>query len=160
MKKMFFVLVVVGIVIFFGCGKNLPDTPACTNLSPNADSSALLQYAHDSSIQVTRDSSGIFYRIIDSGNNLKPIFSSNIRVNYVVRTMSGYIIDSASNSNLNGVGLYGLIPAWQIGLPKIGVGGEIIMLVPSALAYGCAGYPPVVPSNTPLYFDVKLLQVN
>jgi FKBP-type peptidyl-prolyl cis-trans isomerase FkpA len=74
--------------------------------------------------------------------------------------MSGYIIDSASNSNLNGVGLYGLIPAWQIGLPKIGVGGEIIMLVPSALAYGCAGYPPVVPSNTPLYFDVKLLQVN
>jgi FKBP-type peptidyl-prolyl cis-trans isomerase FkpA len=48
---------------------------------------------------------------------------------------------------------------WQIGLPKIGVGGHIIMLVPSGFAYGCTGYGPV-PANAPLYFDVRLLQVN
>jgi FKBP-type peptidyl-prolyl cis-trans isomerase FkpA len=73
--------------------------------------------------------------------------------------MSGVIFDSASNSNLNGAGLYRLITGWQIGMEKIGVGGHIIMLVPSDFAYGCTGYGPV-PANAPLYFDVRLLQVN
>jgi FKBP-type peptidyl-prolyl cis-trans isomerase FkpA len=44
-------------------------------------------------------------------------------------------------------------------LPKIGVGGRIKMLIPSALAWGCTGYGPV-PGNAPVYFDVTLLQVN
>jgi FKBP-type peptidyl-prolyl cis-trans isomerase FkpA len=159
MKSLLFLFVVAGMVVFFGCYKNVPDTPACTNKSPFADSSALLKYAQDSSIEVTRDSSGLFYKIIDSGNSTRPVFSSNVTVNYVGRLMSGVIFDSASNSNLNGAGVYKLITGWQIGLPKIGVGGHIIMLVPSGFAYGCTGYGPV-PPDAPLYFDVRLLQVN
>jgi len=159
MKKMVFVFVVAGIVVFFACNKNLPDTTACTNLSPYADSTALLKYAHDSSIQVTRDSSGLYYQILDSGNSVRPVYSSNFVVNYVGRLMSGVVFDSASNSNLNGARLSGLITGWQIGLTKIGVGGHILMLIPSAYGYGCTGYGPV-PGNAPLYFDVRLLQVN
>ena len=159
-KKLFVVFVVVGVIVFFGCNKSLPDTHACTNLSPFADSAALLKYAHDSSIQVTRDSTGLYYMILDSGNSTKPVISSNIMVNYVGRLIaSGAIFDSASNSNLNGARVSGLITGWQIGLPKIGVGGHIIMLIPSAYGYGCTGYGPV-PENAPLYFDVRLLQVN
>jgi FKBP-type peptidyl-prolyl cis-trans isomerase FkpA len=158
MKKLFLIFVVVGIVVFFGCNKGLPDVTACTLLPPSADSAALLKYAHDSSIQVTADS-GMYYKIIDSGNSTRPIYSSNLVVNYVGRLMSGAIFDSASNSNLNGARLSGLIVGWQIGLPKIGVGGHIIMLIPSAYGYGCTGYLPV-PGNAPLYFDVRLLQVN
>jgi FKBP-type peptidyl-prolyl cis-trans isomerase FkpA len=158
MKKLFFVFVVVGLVVFFGCNKNLPDVTACSPLPPSADSAALLKYAHDSSIQVTADS-GIYYQIIDSGYGNRPVYSSNITVNYVGRLMSGAIFDSASNSNLNGARLYGLIKGWQIGLPKIGVGGHILLLIPSGYGYGCTGYGPV-PANAPLYFDVRLLQVN
>jgi FKBP-type peptidyl-prolyl cis-trans isomerase FkpA len=158
MKKLFVVFVVVGIVVFFGCNKNLPDTPACTSKSPDADSTALLNYARDSSIQVTKDS-GMYYHIIDSGNSNRPIYSSNIIVSYVGRLMSGIIFDSASNSNLNGARLNGLITGWQIALPKIGVGGHIVMLIPSGYGYGCTGYGPV-PGDSPLYFDVRLLQVN
>jgi FKBP-type peptidyl-prolyl cis-trans isomerase FkpA len=160
MKKLFVVFVVVGIIVFFGCNKNLPDTTPCTALSPFADSAALLKYAHDSSIQVVRDSSGMYYQILDSGNSTRPIISSNITVNYVGRLIvSGAIFDSATNSNLNGARVSGLITGWQIGLPKIGVGGHIIMLIPSVYGYGCTGYGPV-PGNAPLYFDVRLLQVN
>jgi FKBP-type peptidyl-prolyl cis-trans isomerase FkpA len=161
MKKLFFVFVVAGIIVFFGCNKGLPDnvTP-CTNKSPFADSAALLKYAHDSSIQVTRDSSGLYYQILDSGNSTRPIFSSNVIVTYVARLMTGAIFDSATNSNLNGYAVYKLITGWQIGLPKIGVGGHMIMLVPSDYGYGCTGYPPFVPGDAPLYFDVRLLQVN
>jgi FKBP-type peptidyl-prolyl cis-trans isomerase FkpA len=157
-KKLFFVFVVAGIVIFFGCNKNLPDVKACTPLPPSADSAVLLKYAYDSSIKVTQDS-GMYYQIIDSGNSNRPVYSSNITVNYVGRLMSGTIFDSATNSNLNGTRLYGLIEGWRIGLPKIGVGGHILLLIPSGYGYGCTGYGPV-PGNAPLYFDISLLQVN
>jgi FKBP-type peptidyl-prolyl cis-trans isomerase FkpA len=159
MKKLFFVSVFAGIILVFGCGKQSPDTQACTNKTIYADTSALLTYAKDSSIHVTWDSLGLFYQILDSGNNNKPVFSSNVTVNYIGRLMSGIIFDSASNTNLNGAGLYRLLNGWQIGLPKIGVGGRIILLIPSANAYGCTGYGPV-PGDAPLYFDVRLLQVN
>ena len=160
MKKLFFAFVVVGIVVFFGCNKGLPDVSPCTNLSPFADSAALLKYAYDSSIHVIRDSTGLYYQVLDYGNSTRPISTSHITVNYVGRLMSGAIFDSASNSNLNGFTLSGLITGWKIGMPKIGVGGHIIMLVPSDYGYGCAGYPPIVPGNAPLFFDVRLLQVN
>jgi FKBP-type peptidyl-prolyl cis-trans isomerase FkpA len=161
MKKLFFVFFVAGIAVFLGCGKDLPNVAPCSNKSPFADSAALLQFAHDSSIQVTRDSSGLYYQILDSGNSSqKPIFSSNVTVTYVARLMTGAIFDSATNSTLNGYAVYRLIMGWQIGLPKIGVGGHIKMLVPSDYGYGCTGYPPFVPGDAPLYFDVKLLGVN
>jgi FKBP-type peptidyl-prolyl cis-trans isomerase FkpA len=159
MKKLLFVFIVTGMISFFGCGKMAPDNPACTSRNPFEDSAALLKYAADSSLTVTMDSTGLFYQIIDSGNSTKPIFSSNIWVDYTGRLMSGTIFDSATNSNLNGKPIYNLIIGWRIGLPKIGVGGHIKLLVPSAYGWGCTGYGPV-PANAPVYFDVKLLQVN
>ena len=161
MKKLFFVFVVAGIVVFFGCGKNLPDVSPCTDKPVTADSSALLQFARDSSIQVTKDSSGLYYQILDTGNKQRPVLSSNVMVTYVARlTLTGAVFDSATNSNLMGYPVYRLIKAWQIGLPKIGVGGHIKMLVPSDYGYGCTGYLPFVPGDATLYFDVWLLQVN
>src|ERR1700704_5277693 len=115
MKKLLFVFVVVGMMIVFGCGKQVPDTNACTNKSIYADTSALLTYAKDSSIHVSWDSLGLYYQILDSGNNNKPVFSSNITVNYVGRLMSGFLFDSATNTNLNGNGLYKLLNGWQYG---------------------------------------------
>lgn len=160
MKKFFFLIAVIaGIVVFLGCGKEAPDNPACTNSSPYSDSTVLLKYAADSSIKTTWDSSGMYYQILDTGNSNRPVFSSNITVNYIGRLMSGAVFDSASNSNLAGAGLYNLILGWRIAMPKIGVGGRIKMLIPSALAWGCTGYGPV-PGNAPVYFDVTLLQVN
>lgn len=160
LKKLFFVSVVAGIVVFFGCNKGLPDVSPCMDNSAASDSNALLKYAQDSSLQVTRDSSGLYYQILDSGNSTHPIFSSNVVVTYTSRLMTGAIFDSATNSNLMGYAVYRLIKGWQIGLPKIGVGGHMKMLVPSTYGYGCNGYPPSVPGNAPLYFDVRLLQVN
>jgi FKBP-type peptidyl-prolyl cis-trans isomerase FkpA len=157
MKKFYFVLVVTGLIGFFGCGKQAPDNPSCTNTSPYSDSTALLKFADDS-IKATMDSSGLFYQIVDSGSSVKPVYSSTITVNYVGRLMSGAIFDSASNTNLNGQGLYNLIIGWRIGMPKIGVGGRIKLLIPSDYAWGCTGYGPV-PANSPVYFDVTLLSV-
>jgi FKBP-type peptidyl-prolyl cis-trans isomerase FkpA len=159
MKKLYFVVVIVGLISFFGCGKSKPDFLTCTNALPFSDSAALLQYAADSSITPTKDNTGLFYQIIDSGSNVKPYSTSHLMVNYVGRFMNGALFDSASNSDLMGKLLNQLIIGWQIGLPKIGVGGHIKLLIPSAYGWGCTGLGPI-PPNAPVYFDVKLLAVN
>jgi|KBSMisStandDraft_5_1062788.scaffolds.fasta_scaffold25688_2 FKBP-type peptidyl-prolyl cis-trans isomerase FkpA len=161
MRKLFyFVLFVSAALILHSCMKGAPDNPGCTAKPIASDTAALLKFAADSIRPLTYDSSGIFYKILDSGDqNLKPVFSTNIKVNYVGRLMNGVIFDSASNTNLNGTPLYGLIYGWQYGLPKIGKGGHIQLLIPSALAWGCTGYGQV-PADAPVYFDVELLDVN
>jgi FKBP-type peptidyl-prolyl cis-trans isomerase FkpA len=158
MKKVF-LFVLSGIVIFsyFSCQKSGPDAPSCTAVPPSGDSAKLIAFAGDS-IPLTKDSTGLYYHIIDSGSGNKPVFSSTITVNYVGRLMNNTIFDSASKTNLMGAGLYNLIPGWQIGMPKIAKGGHIQLFIPSALAWGCTGYGPV-PANAPVYFDVELLEV-
>jgi len=51
-----------------------------------------------------------------------------------------------------------LVQGLQYGLLKIRAGGRIKLLVPSALAFGCVGKGNI-PPNTPLYFDVSLINV-
>jgi len=158
MKK-FFLVVLSGIVVlgYLSCTKS-PDVPACTNRPVTADSATLIQFAGNSS-PLAHDSTGLYYRIIDSGNATKPNANSHITVNYVAKLMNNQVFDSASNSFLGGAYLYQLIPGWQLGMPKIGVGGQIQLYIPSALGWGCNGTTGV-PADSCVYFDVTLLQVN
>ncbi len=164
MKKLSFVLAVIALISYYSCAKSTPNYPSCTNAPVTADSATLIHFANDSihfypdSIPLSYDSSGLYYHIVDSGSSVKPVFSSTVTVSYIAKLMNNQIFDSASNTNLNGTGLYNLILGWRLGLPKIGIGGRIQLFIPSALAWGCTGYGPV-PADAPVYFDVTLLGV-
>lgn len=100
---------------------------------------------------------GFSYVIVEPGSGENPTLFSNVAVNYEGRVMaSGNVFDSG-----NGAGflLADLIPGWQVGLPLIKQGGEIILYLPSPLAYGPVGNPPTIPENAPLIFDIELLTV-
>lgn len=53
--------------------------------------------------------------------------------------------------------LGGLIQGWQQGVPGMRPGGIRRLLVPAALGYGAAGFPPNVPANADLVFEIKLI---
>lgn len=161
MQKSFLFVIISGILTcaaITGCSRsdNSANTPPCTPVPVTADSSALLAFAKANGISPVADTTGLYYQIITPGTGESITGNSVVSVTYKATFMNGTIFDSTSTPT-RGFAISGLIPAWQIGLPKIKSGGHIKLLVPSALGYGCTGSLPVVPANTPLFFDVSVV---
>jgi FKBP-type peptidyl-prolyl cis-trans isomerase len=96
------------------------------------------------------------YQIISEGSGTKPRATSTISATYKGTFLNGTVFDERNTPiefPLNGV-----IQGWQIGLQKIAVGGEMKMIIPSALGYGPSDYNGI-PGGSPLYFEVKLVSI-
>jgi FKBP-type peptidyl-prolyl cis-trans isomerase FkpA len=52
-----------------------------------------------------------------------------------------------------------VISGWDLGVGGMQVGGVRRLTIPSQLAYGPAGFPPAVPGNAALVFEITLLSV-
>jgi FKBP-type peptidyl-prolyl cis-trans isomerase len=113
-------------------------------------------FVKNSNSTYVADPSGLMYQIITPGTGTKPRAISTVSATYVGTYLNGKEFDSHSTPidfPLNGV-----IQGWQIGLQFIAPGGEIKLIIPSALGYGPSGYNGI-PGGTPLFFDVKLVSI-
>ncbi len=126
-------------------------TPTPSTLS---EEQQILDYCTTNKITYTKDSRGFYYQIIKPGNSTKPTLNSTISITYVGTFLNKSTFETGTNIFL----LNTLIAGWKYGLPLIGEGGEILLLLPSNLAYG-ADRAGCIPPNTPLVFNVNLSAV-
>jgi FKBP-type peptidyl-prolyl cis-trans isomerase FkpA len=136
-------LVIVGTFSQMGCSK-----------SSASEADQMISYAKKNNITYVSDPSGVLYQIITAGNSNKPRLTSTITVTYTGKLMNDKTFDSGTIT----YPLNNLIAGWQVALPLIGEGGQIKILIPSALGYGSRGSGEI-PGNAPLYFDVSLSKV-
>ena len=116
------------------------------------DQKAIEQYIADHGIDATKHESGLWYQIINAGGATHPNVNSRVSVDY-----SGYLLDGTNFDSGEKVSfiLGQTIVGWQIGLPLIGEGGEILLIIPSNLGYG-DHESGSVPKNSVMVFRVKL----
>ena len=85
-----------------------------------------------------------------------------VTVHYVGTLTDGSKFDSSRDRGQGfdfKLGAGQVIKGWDQGVAGMKVGGMRKLTVPPELGYGAGGYPPVIPANSTLIFEVELLKV-
>ena len=85
-----------------------------------------------------------------------------VSVHYVGTLTNGSKFDSSRDRNEPfkfklGAGM--VIKGWDQGVAGMKVGGLRKLTIPASLGYGARGFPPVIPPNSTLVFEVELIDV-
>lgn len=153
MKRVLLIAIVS--IVVLSCGKD-PELTTAEQLEK--DVATIDKYLADKSITALSDESGLRYVITTPGTGIKPTISSTVTVKYVGKFLDNGSIFDQSTSAVS-FPLANLIKGWQIGFPLLNKGSKATLYIPSGLGYGKQGYPPAIPSNANLIFDVELIDV-
>ncbi len=115
----------------------------------------------DADKSITKTASGLRYKILAKGSDVKPTAASTVKCRYEGKLVDGKVFDTTKNRNNepSEFPLSGVIPAWTEGVQLIGVGGKIVLYCPSAIAYGDQGQGPI-PGKSVLEFEVELVEIS
>ncbi len=106
--------------------------------------------------------SGLQYKVLASGKGgASPTALDAATIHYSGAFLNGSIFESTyEQGKPKTVALAQVIPGWVEALKLMKVGDKWQIFIPPYLAYGEAGFPPVIAPNTLLVFDIELLEVN
>ncbi len=103
---------------------------------------------------------GLHYKTLELGNQEYPQVGDTLSVEYVGQLLNGREFDrNYTNQPFELIlGSGEVIQGWELGLPYVDEEGEIILIIPSGLAYGNTSTNSI-PENSVLIFRIKLLEI-
>jgi peptidylprolyl isomerase len=106
--------------------------------------------------------SGLVIEDITVGTGPEAQAGDTVSVHYTGTFVTGQTFDSSLERGTPftfTLGQGDVIQGWDEGVQGMKVGGKRKLIVPPEMAYGAAGYPPVIPENATLIFEVELLDI-
>ncbi|KAL7284350.1 hypothetical protein ACG7TL_001639 [Trametes sanguinea] len=121
---------------------------------------------------------GVTVDVITPGDGKTfPRKGDTVRIHYVGTLLDGKKFDSSrdrqviTSSNVlledrllisfptTEIGVGKVIKGWDEGVPQLSLGEKAILTATPDYAYGARGFPPVIPPNSTLRFEVELLDI-
>jgi FKBP-type peptidyl-prolyl cis-trans isomerase FkpA len=99
---------------------------------------------------------------LKAGAGAEATAGQHVTVHYVGTLTDGKKFDSSRDRGEGFDFVLGrgqVIKGWDQGVAGMKVGGMRKLTIPPHLAYGDRGFPPVIPANATLVFEVELLSV-
>lgn len=114
--------------------------------------------------QAKKTPGGVYYIVTQPGAGAQPKPGQMVGVQYRGTLLDGKEFDSSAKSGQGKPFTYPLgrgqvIPGWDEGMAMLSKGAKATLLIPSSLAYGERGSLPAIPANSPLRFDVELVDI-
>jgi len=138
--------------------KKEADEAATAKKALDEQAAFLAKNIMDSTVKTTPK--GVQYKVLKDSTGISPKASDKVKVHYIGSLLNGTEFD---NSVKRGEPLEfpvnAVIEGWQDLLQVMKEGMKVKAWIPSALAYGEAGVPPLIPANSLLVFEVELLKV-
>lgn len=109
---------------------------------------------------VNTTESGLQYKIVRDGNGKKPGPEDEVEVNYEGTLLDGTVFDSSyERGETTTFSLDMVIDGWSEGIQHCEEGGEILLWIPSELAYGERGAGSQIGPGAAIQFRVELVKI-
>ena len=109
---------------------------------------------------VQQTSTGLLYRIVESGEGLTPALGDSVQVNQRIQLVGGKIIGDTYKEGLpDEFSMKEAIPGIREGVQLMQEGARYEFVVPPELAWGKKGVGDKIGPNAVLIFDLRLLKV-
>ncbi|KAF9145951.1 FK506 binding protein proline rotamase rapamycin-binding protein [Mortierella sp. GBA39] len=107
---------------------------------------------------------GVTKTLISAGDQKTfPKKGDTVTMHYTGTLADGSKFDSSIDRKkpfVTKIGVGQVIQGWDEGVPQMSLGEKAVLQITPDYGYGVDGYPPVIPRNAHLTFEVELLQIN
>ncbi|KAF8628526.1 hypothetical protein AX15_003839 [Amanita polypyramis BW_CC] len=107
---------------------------------------------------------GVTIETLKEGDNKNfPKKGDTVKIHYVGTLVDGSMFDSSRDRGepfVTQIGVGKVIKGWDEGVPQLSLGQKAVLTVTPDYGYGTRGYPPVIPPNSTLKFEVELIKIN